>query len=273
MARRGRIGGVAIGMIRAASRIRYVLAALLVATLLVPQAGAVVKDERRVVVFDSMDHATIEMSGTFSGDEARQLRLFMDTDSDGNVSLAEAQQGEEDMRLAANDHDTPPFATLDGGDPVNRTFTAIRLDGIVGPSEATTPFWANRTLDMRFAPNGAEATHTLVFQVDEPGRLAAWHFTAPSGFEISDVRGLRVTSQDAQSVDGFPEARSITLSMTSTAAQAPTPTPTGNSTDDTANGTPEESAGPGGFDIPAPGILFLVAGLLGGAFSMRRRDA
>lgn len=277
------------------------LAALLLLPmlLLAPPAQAAVEDAERTIVFTSPGDAIAWFNGTLRGDEARQIRIFMDADSDGNITEPEARNITLRMIQAGNEHQAWPSTALDGAPPTDVAIVDLEVDNAIGQTNASEPLHVNRVLQLQYAPDTRADNHTWQVNIDEPGRLAQWNIHTPQGYVVTDAQGLgdAQTSDDDSQVSGTPDATTLTIAMSAAnATDAGTPggaAPDANATgdeqanataDDEANATgddealpppqdaqPEEAAEDN--DLPAPGLLAALAtiGTVAVALGLRSR--
>lgn len=217
-----------------------VLLAMLLA-LVCPTAEGAVEDGERALVFTAPDTAIGWFNGTLEGDEARQLRIFADEDSDGDVTEAEARDVAQRMVGAGNRHQAWPEVTLDGAQPTEAQMVHVSLDGVAGAADAAGPIQVDRVLAFRWTPDAGADERTFRVQVDAPANGTRWTFHAPSGHAFAADTGLDdvQTGANGTRLEGTSRGPAFTLRLTNATA-APVEPEAGAATNESTNGSTGE---------------------------------
>jgi hypothetical protein len=145
------------------------------------------------------------------------LKIFADSDDDGNVSQIEADalwdslSDEQKANMSLRLEDLEPLIEesigIDFDEPISVEVLAMELKGLVGPVNSSTPLAFVITFNAEFDVSST-IIHTISFGIDETYEGDVdFEFIAPSGWEVDRVSGLTGLDIDGREVHGTPHSQ------------------------------------------------------------------
>jgi hypothetical protein len=156
------------------------------------------------------------------------LKIFADTDRDGNISQEEADglldvlSEEERANMSLRMEDLEPVIRNGIGIDFQRPHTVevqeMRITGLVGPVNSSQPLGIDISFIAEFDINSG-LIHTISIGVNESytGDVD-FEFTAPEGWEVDNVQGLSGSTIEGRKVYGTPVSQ-INIRISEEAAE------------------------------------------------------
>jgi hypothetical protein len=142
------------------------------------------------------------------------IKIFVDTDSDGNITVAEAEalwdiftdEQRANMSLATDDLEPLIQNSIAMDNDAPRSVEVLDMDifGLVGPTNGSTPLAFVISFHAEFDVTDS-ITHIVSIGVNESftGDVD-FDFSAPSGWEVASVEGLSGSTIEGRNVYGTP---------------------------------------------------------------------
>lgn len=168
-------------------RSRILLVAALGLLVALPHASAEL-DEDTNAKFTSPASIQLTSTASVTGEDAEQMRMYADSDQDGDITASEEEQFLEFFRqIGAEDTDT--LVKVDGKSGAFGDMD-LSAENLQGPADATTAIELRLSATLNFDISTTKSSYNLTADSNDGGGTETVRVEAPPGYVFQNAKGI-----------------------------------------------------------------------------------